>query len=164
LVTVSLALSRAVFANNQNAYTWGNGGYYSPQQSLGIRIPFHLSGELARLSYAANLTLGRSKVTEDSAKTYPTDALWQANYGNSPTSVTTYPNSYDFDINLEYKIKRSLVAGGIFKIGKNDTTYQQNSGMIYLKVDLDKSKALMSSPLAPIKPFYKTTQGGVAHN
>jgi len=164
LVTVSLALSRAVFANNQNAYTWGNGGYYSPQQSLGIRIPFHLSGELARLSYAANLTLGRSKVAEDSAKTYPTDALWQANYGNSPTSVTTYPNSYDFDINLEYKIKRSLVAGGIFKIGKNDTTYQQNSGMIYLKFDLDKSNALMSSPLAPIKPFYQTTQGGVAHN
>jgi len=163
-MTISLALNGAHYNNNQNTYTWGNGAYYSPQNLVGVNIPWHLAGKLARLSYEVNVSVGRSRTVEDAQITYPTEALWQANYGITQPSVTTLANSYGLDWTLEYKINSGVVIGNTVKINNNDATYHQSSGMVYFKFDLDSSNARVAFPTWPIKPYYQTTQGGVGHN
>jgi hypothetical protein len=163
-MTIALALNGSRFNSNQNTYTWGNGGYYSPQNQLGVNIPWHLAGKLSRLSYEVNLSIGRSRAIENTSITYPTEALWQANYGSAQTTITSLTNSYGLDWTLEYKVNAMASIGNTVKISNNDANYHLSSGMIYFKFDLDGSNARVAFPTWPIKPYYQTTQGGVGHN
>jgi hypothetical protein len=163
-MTLALGLSGSKYDNNQNSYTWGNGAYYSPQQVVSINLPFHFSGKRNRLSYSANASIGRSRALEDSPISYPTEPLWQANYGLQQTSATIFASVYNFDWNLEYKLTQTAFVGNTLRVSNNDSTYRQSSAMVYLRFDLDHISTRIKFPPAPIKTYFQTTQGGVAHN
>lgn len=67
------------YDNSQNHFTFGHGGYFSPQSFLSIAFPFNYTLETDRLSAKANLTPGFQSFREDETALYPTDLALQAN-------------------------------------------------------------------------------------
>lgn len=66
------------FDNNQNHFTFGHGGYFSPQSFLSIGFPINYTFETDRLNTKINLTPGFQSFREDETALYPTDPALQA--------------------------------------------------------------------------------------
>jgi cellulose synthase operon protein C len=72
------------FALNQRFYTFGHGGYYSPQTYLNLALPLLWQGARGRWSYEFGATVSYANSEEDAAPFYPTDAALQARAQDSP--------------------------------------------------------------------------------
>ncbi|CAH0496366.1 Cellulose synthase operon protein C [Novosphingobium sp. CECT 9465] len=66
------------FDNNQNYYTFGHGGYFSPQSFLSIGFPINYALETPTLDLKANLTPGFQSFSQEEALLYPGDPALQA--------------------------------------------------------------------------------------
>ncbi len=66
------------YDNNQNYFTYGNGGYFSPKSFLSIGFPINYSLKSETLDIKANLTPGFQSFSQDEAALYPTDPALQA--------------------------------------------------------------------------------------
>jgi len=67
------------YDNNQNYFTYGHGGYFSPQSFLSIGFPINYTMESETLDIKANLTPGFQSFSQDETALYPTDPALQAN-------------------------------------------------------------------------------------
>lgn len=65
------------FANNQDHYSLGHGGYYSPQQSVALVLPVQDIGRGGRLSWMLRGTLSLSRTRTDAAERYPMNPQYQ---------------------------------------------------------------------------------------
>jgi Tfp pilus assembly protein PilF len=59
------------FANNQRAYTLGNGGYFSPQSYGAINIPLDYRGKSGDLDYRVGVSAGYATFRESSNAVFP---------------------------------------------------------------------------------------------
>lgn len=66
------------YDNNQNFFTYGHGGYFSPQSFLSIGFPINYTLESETLDIKANLTPGFQSFSQDETALYPTDPALQA--------------------------------------------------------------------------------------
>ncbi|MBB3859985.1 tetratricopeptide (TPR) repeat protein [Novosphingobium hassiacum] len=66
------------YDNNQNYFTYGNGGYFSPQSFLSIGFPINYSLKSETLDIKANLTPGFQSFSQEESALYPTDPALQA--------------------------------------------------------------------------------------
>jgi len=62
------------FANNQRAFTLGNGGYFSPQSYGAINIPLDYRATAGRFSYRVGTTVGYASFRENSSLVFPRNA------------------------------------------------------------------------------------------
>ncbi|MDD5180139.1 MAG: cellulose synthase subunit BcsC-related outer membrane protein [Gallionellaceae bacterium] len=171
-IFISLRLTQMHFAQNQNVYTFGNGGYYSPQKYVSAALPFHIAGKTERLTYEANLTLSTSSVQEDAPAWYPTNAalnttalgLLGPRLGNPNNSWT---GSWNGDWTLEYKLTPQLTLGNKFQYehsNKSTGGFQQMGNMVFVRYNFDGESNITRFPPKPINPYNKTTQGGAGLN
>jgi cellulose synthase operon protein C len=72
------------YALNQRFYTYGHGGYYSPQAYLNIAVPLLWQGVRGRWSYEFGAAVSYANSAEDAAPFYPTDAELQSQAQFSP--------------------------------------------------------------------------------
>lgn len=161
-MSLSARLSRASFQQNQNWFTFGNGGYYSPQRDVSFGIPVHLAGKTGKLSYEFNIIGSIANTEEASSPIYPTEPALGA--GMYPATTITSKFSRGVDWTIEYQLESQLTIGN--RLTYNDATnnFQQRSALIYLRYDFDKTGSKLYFPPNPIKPYYITTQGGAGHN
>jgi tetratricopeptide (TPR) repeat protein len=161
-VSVSARLSRASFQQNQNWFTFGHGGYYSPKSDISFGIPFHWAGKTGKLAYEFNVIGSIANTEEGSSPIYPTEPALGA--GMYPATTITSKFSRGVDWTIEYQLESQLTIGN--RLTYNDATnnFQQRSALIYLRYDFDKKGSKLYFPPNPIKPYYITTQGGAGHN
>ena len=62
------------FANNQRAYTVGNGGYFSPQSYGAINVPLDFRAKSGDLEYRVGVTAGYATFRENSNAVFPNNA------------------------------------------------------------------------------------------
>jgi hypothetical protein len=62
------------FANNQRAYTVGNGGYFSPQSYGAVNLPLDYHGKSGDLDYRVGLSVGYATFRESSSPVFPANA------------------------------------------------------------------------------------------
>lgn len=166
--SISARLSSTSFSNNQNWFHWGHGGYYSPQQDIGLNIPLHVAGKTEKLSYEFNIGVGIASVKEDPAVFYPTDPVRQALMGVGAAGMTVgsvngSKGSVKFDWTVEYSLDSQFVLGN--RVHWDDSpNYKQVGAMFFLRYDFDKKALPTRFPPNPIKPYYITTQGGAGLN
>lgn len=166
--SISARLSSTSFNNNQNWFHFGHGGYYSPQQDIGLNIPLHVAGKTEKLSYEFNFGVGIASVKEDPALFYPTDPVRQALMGVGAAgmtlgSVNGNKGSVKFDWTVEYALDSQFVLGN--RVHWDDSpNYKQVGAMFFLRYDFDKKALPTRFPPNPIKPYYVTTQGGAGLN
>jgi hypothetical protein len=81
-LSTGLTLDLAAYGANQGNYSWGHGGYYSPQRYAALGLPLALDLRGPGWTAALRASIGRSWTDEDSAPWFPTDAAAQAAAGD----------------------------------------------------------------------------------
>ena len=106
------------YGNNQNAFTHGMGGYFSPQQYLLANVPFSFTGHYGtRWHYDVVGAIGVQAFQEDKTALWPlaVDKALEASQGN-PMLPDTSNVSADYDLHgqMAYQLSPRWFAGGFF--------------------------------------------------
>ena len=144
-VTYGLNITAFGYDKNLRYFSFGHGGYFSPQSYFAVAVPVSWEGYHNRFSYKLGGALGLQSFKEDGAALYPGDAGLQAALQNSLTNYTgtlTIPAGYSgkhstgvgfsFGGQLEYLLDNNLVLGARLALD-NARDYNEASGLAYLR-------------------------------
>ena len=90
-----LNLNSQRYANNQNFFTYGQGGYFSPQSFYAVSFPFRYTYTDDRLEIHANAAPGFQRFAQDQVPVYPTDVFAQAALNALKLKNTDVRSYYD---------------------------------------------------------------------
>lgn len=155
-LTAGLNITALQYKRNLSGFTYGHGGYFSPQRYVDVGFPVHWNGrnERARLAWQIDGSVGVQHFEEKAADYFPTDpALQQAAYdaasmaallgltdayvapvyaGQTKTGV-----SYNLSAAAEWQLSSQLFLGGRMELN-NARDYQQFGTTLYLRFLLDR--------------------------
>ncbi|KWN18459.1 cellulose synthase subunit BcsC-related outer membrane protein [Burkholderia ubonensis] len=144
-VSTGLVGSAWHYAQNLRYYTYGQGGYYSPQRYLSLGVPVEWEGRRDALSWDLTVTGGISNSYERDSPYFPigvpnvaglrpaADYAGQA-YGGSSTRGVSF--SYGVNGLVEYRMNPHLSIGAQLKIDRSHD-YAPSSAMVYLRYAFD---------------------------
>jgi hypothetical protein len=127
---------------NQRFYSFGHGGYYSPQSYTVSSLPLEWRGRWGRFSYRFEGSVSQSRAREDDALFYPTDPALQAQAlgsvlppgfdapvyeGGSGTGT-----GYSLRAAMEYRLDDRWALGGRAAIDRSDF-YEPNFFTLYFR-------------------------------
>lgn len=157
-----LALSWWNYAHNLSQYTFGHGGYYSPQSYVSLSLPLEWTGRWKRLAYElrASGSISRSRI--DSALFYPGDEALQAQALAMPLpsgfSAPVYDGSsgtgrgYSLKAALEYQMTPHWYFGGHLDIDRS-AFYSPNFMQVYLRYNFDARRQPVLFPPQPPRSY-----------
>ncbi|KQM22070.1 cellulose biosynthesis protein BcsC [Novosphingobium sp. Leaf2] len=94
-VTVGLNVNYQGYDKSQNYFTYGNGGYFSPQSFISVGFPVNYTMQDDRWDASASFTPGFQSYKEDQSPIYPTDAAAQAQLDALKARDTDVRSYYD---------------------------------------------------------------------
>ncbi|MDR0280916.1 MAG: BCSC C-terminal domain-containing protein [Paucimonas sp.] len=165
-LTGGLSLSASSYADNQSFYTYGNGGYFSPQNFFSIGVPFSWAQRGANWSYQIQSSVGMQHIEQESAP-YLRKGGGQAYL----EAIADIADSFGTSINTRYEsqsktgIGYSLGASGEYRLGDgfffggslgmdNARDYRQFAGGLYLRYLFDDAGGAMPLPVSPYRSPY----------
>lgn len=92
-ISVGTDLVYFTYDRNLRFFTYGHGGYYSPQSYSAVNVPLDYRGRSGDLSYRLGGTVGWAVWREDSAPLYPNDPTLQGIAASNPTVTALYPGA-----------------------------------------------------------------------
>lgn len=157
--TVGLSLLGLKYRENLGQFTYGHGGYFSPQTFVSLGVPVAWSMRDKNWSVQLKGSAGMQVIQQDSADYFPGDAAMQA----QASSILGYPAEYASDSSSgigysfsgagEYRVDRNVFVGGHFGLD-NAQDYRQWNGGLYLRYMLEDITAPMPLPVSPYKSPY----------
>jgi cellulose synthase operon protein C len=159
---LGLTLNRWHYESNLQNYTFGSGGYYSPQSYLSIAVPVELQGLSRGWSYRLRASLSRTSSRVDRAPFYPADPGLQsqaaasalpagfdepyfAAQNSSGVSMSAYAAA-------ERQIARAFVLGLKADIDHADY-YEPRTYMLYLRYVFGSPAARAAVPPRPVRVY-----------
>ncbi|WP_177313591.1 cellulose synthase subunit BcsC-related outer membrane protein, partial [Burkholderia ubonensis] len=129
------------YVENLRYYTFGQGGYYSPQRYLSLGVPLEWAGRRDALSWDLAVTGGISNSYEKDSLYYPTSAdqrATQERAGLVYSGSSTRGVSFSYGVNglVEYRMNPHLSVGAQLKIDRSHD-YAPSSAMVYLRYAFD---------------------------
>ena len=118
------------YQHNLLNYTFGSGGYYSPQRYVSVAVPLELTGARAGWIYRLRVSVAQTVSGSKSIAFYPNDAALQRAAMRSPL-----PSGYDAPIfaggrsnatsfsayaALEREVAHAVVLGAMFDVDRTD--------------------------------------------
>ena len=102
------------YAHNLRYFTYGQGGYFSPQAFVVAAVPITFNGHYGpRFHYRVVASLGIQSFTEDSSAYFPLDVAIQTAQGNPFYPATTnVGGNYNFESEVSYAIAEHWYVGG----------------------------------------------------
>ena len=150
-IEVGMNLGYQHYRRNLSGYTFGHGGYFSPQHLLALTVPVNWTGRSGRLSWGLQGSAGLQAYREDAASYFPTDAAAQASLESLaaqqrvPSAVYAARSDSGLVLNLggalEYQITRHLDIGTRLGL-ERAAQFTQSSGSIYLRLSLEPRSGL----------------------
>lgn len=153
------------FSENAGEYTFGHGGYYSPQRFASIAFPLTYGRRTARLSYTVRATVSVSRSATAAADYFPTRADFQSQASSSSASNGVDPHyaaltgrgiGRSLAAAFEYQIDPRLFLGGRLEIDRS-TDYAPNRVMFYFRYNIDRAAArpvqLPPEALIPVSQY-----------
>ncbi|WP_175751182.1 cellulose synthase subunit BcsC-related outer membrane protein [Burkholderia anthina] len=129
------------YAQNLRYYTYGQGGYYSPQRYLSLGVPIEWAGRRDALSWDLTVTAGISNSYEKDSLFYPTFADQRAAqeaaglvYAGSSTRGVSF--SYGVNGIVEYRVNPHLSVGAQLHVDRSHD-YAPSSALVYLRYAFD---------------------------
>ncbi|RQS05935.1 cellulose biosynthesis protein BcsC [Burkholderia sp. Bp8998] len=145
-LTVGVNATWMRFSKNQSYFTYGQGGYFSPQQYVILNIPIEYAGRTGAFAYDLTGSIGVQHYRQNAVPYFPLDSGMQAqaaaNAANSqavgldPGAV--YPArsktgvAYSLAARGEYQIAPQLAVGGTASFG-NAYQYREWTAAVYLR-------------------------------
>ena len=167
--TAGLNFSGLGYDKNLRYFTYGHGGYFSPQQFLSLSVPFDWTQRTGRLSYQLKGSLGVQYFKEDAAPYFPTSATRQAAaaqaasdaeaFGASGTASALYRGQsktglgYSLGMAMEYQMHPQLFFGGHLMLD-NARDYRQFVGGLYMRYALEPHTGTQAMPVKPLLSPY----------
>ncbi|WP_395319274.1 cellulose synthase subunit BcsC-related outer membrane protein [Variovorax sp. UC74_104] len=148
-LTLGMNIGLMGYQKNLSYYTFGQGGYFSPQSFVSVAFPVDWSGRSDRLSWRVNASLGVQSFNQKASPYFPTDpsrnaaasnAAYQAlalglsssNYNNMYASSSKTGLAYNLAAVMEYQLAPKMFLGG--SLGFNNAqNYRQFTGSVYLR-------------------------------
>ena len=161
-LSLELGLGLSYWRHDQNLryYTFGHGGYYSPQRRLALSLPLSLTGLRGRWSYQLRADLSRTDVYEDNAVFYPGNAQLQ----QQAQAQAEPPPGYDAPVyddggdgggwgysvaaSVEYQTSAAQVFGLRLAIDRS-AFYEPNFATLYWRRSFGRDQPLQRPPQAP---------------
>ncbi len=158
------------FEKNLRYFTFGQGGYFSPQRFFSVSVPVEWSQRSNKFSYQLKGSLGLQTFSEDASPYFPTDPARQANgaaavaagAGTVPgitanrayyTGQSVTGLGYAFGGAAEYQIHPQLYVGGSLGLD-NARDYRQFTGSMYLRYFMDPYSGQPNLPPLSVKSPY----------
>lgn len=168
MLTTGVNVGAIFYDNNQRYFTYGHGGYFSPQQFYALSLPITWAQRSGRFSYKLQGSVGIQHFKEDDADYFPTSSLLQnaaaagmavaqgqgfnvsqpVYEGQSKTGV-----GYSLSGAAEYQVTRNLFLGGTLGLD-NATDYRQWAGGLYMRYALYPMTRPMDLPVVPFQSPY----------
>lgn len=166
-LTVGVNLTTFGYDQNLRHFTFGHGGYFSPQFFLTVAVPLSWEGRYGALRYLAEASIGVQSFREDGAVLYPGRPTLQAELEAiaefEPTNeavVTGYASqkntglSYAFALGGEVPLTSSVLAGARLALD-NARDFEESLFLAYLRYDFGQG-------VAAERLSYRPTLGGGA--
>ena len=141
-IRVGVSLYYTGYDKNLDGFTYGQGGYFSPQDFEGLGFPVEYTGHEGPWSWLAGVTLGVQHFKASSSPVFPNNPNAQlALQTLSPTTAylsgghSTGPG-FNLKGQLEYAVDKTLTFGvaGSFN---NGNSYNEGIAQIYLRKTFD---------------------------
>jgi tetratricopeptide (TPR) repeat protein len=137
------------YANNQNAFTHGMGGYFSPQAYFLANVPLSWQGHYGtRWHYNVNGALGVQAFQEDSTPLWPLagDKPLEVSQNNPMLpNVTSVSPNYDFHSQVAYQIHTHWFAGAYFA-ANNTRNYSYASVGFFVRCTFREQPSAVAAP------------------
>jgi predicted Zn-dependent protease len=157
-----LTLNYWNYQHNLSNYTFGSGGYYSPQSYVSLSTPVTLDGKRAGWDYRVRAAVSYSVSEIRSIAFFPDDGALQATAARSalPDGYGSpyFPgyNSSGFGFTVyaaaERPVTRWLVAGFMFDLDRTDY-YHPTTVEIYLRHAFGGRTTRAVAPPSPVHPY-----------
>lgn len=135
------------YDKNQRLFTFGNGGYFSPQNYFALNLPVDWRGRNGNLSYRLGGTIGYQNYREDSAKYFPNDPAAQAQLEASLSSDSTgrsmQPARSESGIaggvrgDIEYSVTPNLRIGALLRYDRT-ANWNETRGLFFARYRFDR--------------------------
>ncbi|HEY5995286.1 MAG TPA: cellulose synthase subunit BcsC-related outer membrane protein [Gallionellaceae bacterium] len=158
-LTAGMAITYWNYRENLRFYSFGHGGYYSPQKYYSLALPFRWTGREENWSYMLQGSVSASVSQEKTMLFYPTSASLQAQgMANSATMVPIYAGGpghgtgFSFGGAVEYRLTSRLYGGALGQIDRS-AYYTPNYAIFYLRYMLDSQTGAVPFPPDPVKAY-----------
>jgi tetratricopeptide (TPR) repeat protein len=143
------------FKENLSGYTFGQGGYYSPQQYFSYSIPVNVAQRWGNWSFYAEASAGYSWVKEDDADYFPTRSAWQREAGNPVLSGGRSKGlGYRASFMLEHRLTSNWVIGTAAGIERSvGSDYEPNQALMYLRYTFAPWEGDLKMPPEPLQEY-----------
>ena len=164
-LTIGVNLTTMFYKKNLQNFTYGNGGYFSPQSYYAINLPVELTGRSGRLSYQLDAAVGVQSFRTDAAPYYPLvsadqTALELFAAANPKVNIaTTYAGQshtgvqYKLAGTAEYLLSPHFALGGRLTVD-NSGDFTDASALVYLRYTFEPKRGPVSFPPVVPKPYY----------
>jgi tetratricopeptide (TPR) repeat protein len=159
-LTSGLNFTVLSFDKNLRNFTYGQGGYFSPQQFYALSVPLIWSQRGDNFSYQFKGSVGVQHFQEDSSDYFPGNSSAQR-AANAALAISNPGSSARYDGQTKTGVGYNLGAAGELKIGPrvsvggslsldNASDYRQWIGGVYARYTFD---AVSGPPPLPVEPF-----------
>ena len=174
-LTAGLNLTAMRHDRNLGGFTYGHGGYFSPQEYFDLGFPAHWNGRNAsrRLAWQVDASVGVQHFKVDPAPYFPDDPELQAAayeaaslaalLGLTPEYVepvyagqTKTGLSYNLSAAAEWQLSRQLFLGGRMEFN-NARDYRQFGTNLYLRFLLDRFGGALGRQPQPVRSPFATS-------
>ena len=158
------------YQKNLMNFTYGQGGYFSPQQYYALMVPLTWAQRQDRFSYLVRGALGVQTYTTNDSSLFPTDSNLQAGANDAmsiavarglvaPGTTATYAGqtvtnmAYNLAAAGEYQVAPQLFLGGSAELN-NASNYRQWGAGLYLRFSFYPINRPMAIPVSPYTSPY----------
>lgn len=158
-LTAGAAITYWHYRENLRFYSFGHGGYYSPQKYYSLSLPVRWAGREENWSYLLQASVSAAVSHEKDMPFYPTDPALQAQaVANTSLSTATYTGGpghstgYSIGGAIEYRLTPRLFGGGRLQIDRS-LYYTPNFAIFYLRYMFDGQSGPVPYPPEPIRAY-----------
>ena len=157
-LTVGVNTTLMGYDKNLSYFTYGQGGYFSPQQYVLLNLPIEWAGRDGLFSYDLKGSVGVQHYREASSSYYPLgDKASQTlqseaiALGYAPDADAVYPSlsktgfSYALNATAEYQLAQQVSIGATASFG-NAYQYSEWVAAVYLRYNFTKQTGLVPFP------------------
>ncbi|MFP6561884.1 cellulose synthase subunit BcsC-related outer membrane protein [Paraburkholderia sp. B3] len=159
------------FSQNQSYVTYGQGGYFSPQQYVILNLPLEYAGRTGAFTYDLKGSIGVQHYRENAVAYFPLDPTMENNAAstmNADNSASNpldanavYPGqsktgvAYSLFANGEYRLAPQLTVGALASFG-NAYEYREWIAAVYLRYSFTPQSGQQPFPPKPFMSPYLT--------
>jgi hypothetical protein len=152
-LTLGLSATGLSFENNQDFFTYGHGGYFSPQSYFALGVPVTWAQRTERFSYQVKGSVGVQYFEQDAVDYFPNDKDLQAANDQRYKGQNKTGVGYSLSGAGEYKFGSSFFLGANLGLD-NAQDYKQFTGAMYLRYMFEDMNGAMELPVSPYRSPY----------